>query len=1011
MRRSLNSIGFLDSQIESYQTGFKSLHNARVWLNDEIILEMKNGEPIENLKSLAQDFLIKKRDKYGVTVLKSTNRSIDAADVANKIYESGLVEYCHPNFVMEVVPENDPLYPDQYYLNNIGQIIDGSAGQSNIDVNGPEGWAVQVASPSIKVAVIDEGVEDHNDLRDANGNSRVLSGYTIGSPNGNGRPQFINRTHGQACAGILAASHNSIAIRGVAPNVQIVPVNISTPQGNADTFVDAYRWAWETAQVDIMSNSYNMPENDAVTTEIGRVRTLGRGGKGCLFVKSAGNTGGAVTYPGYVSGVIAVAAVNKSGQLSSYSARGTDVDIAAPSSEVNPIGDVRTLTLSNGTMSNFAGTSAACPQVSGIAALILSINPALTESAVSSLITSTARSIGISGIGSGLANSYAAVKRTLELYGGTISGVGNLPNFETWSMQPNVAITVAQGTSINTTGLVFQRATSSNWGGIYINSNNSTFNSCQFLNGSGGGNYMVFVRGYDVFFNNCTFNGATDAGTGRGISTDFTPSGQRSRLHLTNCTFQNNRTGVVLANCDAFLNNCTIQNNTSVGLYQLNAVNVMWNSEIMNNVTNLASEGERAGIENLSSTLSMAAYSYNTVKNNLSHEIINSSNSFLYAGTPSPSLNSIYDTQADYASAGRKYIINQNSSFTVQARTNYWGGEPVPEMFSGAVDYSNWLTYNPTGFSAPPDNLVMQQNNDSPTSTFNGSVDDKTDEVESRRERMVALLGQLRQTPDDPQTYRRIAELHGLALLDKDDKTGQRAAVFQALSDWENRTVAFRQANADAALRQTHPTQRAGEQATLAMLNLLIKQDRYDEARQRLAQAKFIVERKESQLALLMSEATLEEQAGRFQNALARVQSVRQLATEISGDKTNRYDIVEQNLRRKLGDASPEQGSATVALSSFSSDVAKASSVELLQNYPNPFNPSTVIAYQLPVSSQVSLKIYDMLGREVQTLVNETQAAGRYAVRFNATNLSSGTYFYKLQANGLVQTKKLTLLK
>ncbi len=332
-------------------------------------------------------------------------------------------------------------------------------------------------------------------------------------------------------------------------------------------------------------------------------------------------------------------------------------------------------------------------------------------------------------------------------------------------------------------------------------------------------------------------------------------------------------------------------------------------------------------------------------------------------------------------------------------------------MFSGAVDYANALGGSLTGFSASPDNLVMQQNNDSPTSTFNGSVDDKTDDADARRERIVALLGQLRQTPDDAQNYRRIAELHGLALLDKDDKTGQRAAVFQALSDWEKRTVAFRQANADAALRQTHPTQRAGEQAVLAMLNLLIKQDRYDEAQQRLSQAKSIVERKESQLALLMSEATLEEQAGRFQNALARIEDVRRLTTELSGDKVNRYDIVEQNLRRKLGDASPEQGSATVALSSFNSDVAKASSVELSQNYPNPFNPSTVIAYQLPVSSQVSLKIYDMLGREVQTLVNETQAAGRYAVRFNATNLSSGTYFYKLQANGLVQTKKLTLLK
>ncbi len=83
----------------------------------------------------------------------------------------------------------------------------------------------------------------------------------------------------------------------------------------------------------------------------------------------------------------------------------------------------------------------------------------------------------------------------------------------------------------------------------------------------------------------------------------------------------------------------------------------------------------------------------------------------------------------------------------------------------------------------------------------------------------------------------------------------------------------------------------------------------------------------------------------------------------------------------------------------------------LMQNYPNPFNPTTTIAYELPTRSKVLLKIYDMLGREVATLVNGEQAAGRYAQSFNASGLASGLYFYRLQAGNFVETKKMMLVK
>jgi predicted outer membrane repeat protein len=86
-------------------------------------------------------------------------------------------------------------------------------------------------------------------------------------------------------------------------------------------------------------------------------------------------------------------------------------------------------------------------------------------------------------------------------------------------------------------------------------------------------------------------------------------------------------------------------------------------------------------------------------------------------------------------------------------------------------------------------------------------------------------------------------------------------------------------------------------------------------------------------------------------------------------------------------------------------------SFALSQNYPNPFNPNTKIEYQIPELSLVTLRIYDTLGNEVMTLVNEEQSGGNYKVEFDSSNLPSGIYFYRLEANGFDHTKKMILLR
>ena len=83
----------------------------------------------------------------------------------------------------------------------------------------------------------------------------------------------------------------------------------------------------------------------------------------------------------------------------------------------------------------------------------------------------------------------------------------------------------------------------------------------------------------------------------------------------------------------------------------------------------------------------------------------------------------------------------------------------------------------------------------------------------------------------------------------------------------------------------------------------------------------------------------------------------------------------------------------------------------LSQNYPNPFNPNTIIYYSVPVNAFVKINIYDVLGNEVATLINEEKREGIYDVLFNANRITSGIYYYRMQANEFVDVKKMIILK
>ena len=92
-------------------------------------------------------------------------------------------------------------------------------------------------------------------------------------------------------------------------------------------------------------------------------------------------------------------------------------------------------------------------------------------------------------------------------------------------------------------------------------------------------------------------------------------------------------------------------------------------------------------------------------------------------------------------------------------------------------------------------------------------------------------------------------------------------------------------------------------------------------------------------------------------------------------------------------------------------EVELVNDFRLNQNYPNPFNPSTNISYSIPQTADVTLKVYDVTGRLVSTLINRAQSSGTYTVNVNASAWASGIYFYRITAGDFVKTRKLTLIK
>jgi subtilisin family serine protease len=465
------ALGFAPGTLYSIEQGLKLEDGFKMALTHDVVLQFAPGfhEGQADVAKAASEYnAIYQRDEYGTLVYRVA-APMDGLAFANALEEMGAVEWAHPDFYAKVTRYNDPFYGQQFQMNNTGQSVNGFAGVAGIDCNAPDAWALTTGSASLTVAVIDDGLEAHEDLVGPGGVTRVLGGNTPAT-GGSGTPRFSSDAHGMACAGILAATHNnSLGVRGVAPGVNLRSVNIFWGGETTQQIANGINWA-RTQGVDVMSNSWGYTSCTVsysnINSALSSARTLGRGGKGCIVVFASGNGGkSCIDYPANRSDVMAVGSVTNQGQHSNYSNRGSQLSLVAPSDAspgqagafVRTIDRMGSVGYDSGNYyAFFGGTSAACPVVAGVAALVLSVDPELTEAEVRSLMQSTANDMGSSGFdtfyGHGRVNAGAAVAAAstepvvCELESLTLSIVlDNYPGETTWQVTSEGGSVVASG--------------------------------------------------------------------------------------------------------------------------------------------------------------------------------------------------------------------------------------------------------------------------------------------------------------------------------------------------------------------------------------------------------------------------------------------------------------------------------------------------------------------------------------------------------------------------------------
>ena len=457
---------------------FLNEHGVRIYSNQRLFVKIpgspefteaqkwckKNGlTPVKRYKYIPQWYLV---EFSGDTIAKS------AELVEKKIVTQAEPSFYHPIELKGFTP-NDQYFPNQWHLNNENGAAFGYTGNDHAHVL--EAWNVLMAfkdgkGVGVKLAIIDDGFDlDHEDLA-----GRFLQGKDF--DDGDDLPfPGPQGAHGTCCAGVAGAStDNGVGVAGACPDCDLIPIRMkmtglsSLDQGAIETFT----WAADQG-AHIISNSWGPPDNGGAMAMgqplkdlVKNLTTTGRDGKGIIILFAAGNGNESIEGDGFASNpdVFGIGASNASGKRCSYSDFGASLDFMAPSSDTDSSGGdgwaggatidgIWTTDNTSGGyvpgqlagddsgkyVSEFGGTSSACPLAAGITGLVLAANPDLTKDQIYEIYKTTSDKVSMGFVnpgegdydgngfsthyGYGRINACEAVRKALEMGGSDVSKV------------------------------------------------------------------------------------------------------------------------------------------------------------------------------------------------------------------------------------------------------------------------------------------------------------------------------------------------------------------------------------------------------------------------------------------------------------------------------------------------------------------------------------------------------------------------------------------------------------